>query len=138
MGVNMDCKDEEKMIPVFLQDELDIKVLNQFIEHIDGCPECMEELSIQFLVAEGLERLEAGNNFNLQSAGDKAFRRETSDQGAASTAVYTDLSGSGGSCGNSDCVDYYIQILKRKERYESETCFNRWTQHFEQGFLRRT
>ena len=64
----MDCKDEEKMIPVFLQDELDIKVLNQFIEHIDGCPECMEELSIQFLVAEGLERLEAGNNFNLQKA----------------------------------------------------------------------
>ena len=36
-GENMDCKDEEKMIPVFLQDELDIKVLNQFIEHIDGC-----------------------------------------------------------------------------------------------------
>lgn len=64
----MDCKDEEKMIPVFLQDELDIKVLNQFIEHIDECPECMEELSIQFLVAEGLERLEAGNNFNLQKA----------------------------------------------------------------------
>lgn len=64
----MDCKDEEKMIPVFLQDELDIKVLNQFIKHIDECPECMEELSIQFLVAEGLERLEAGNNFNLQKA----------------------------------------------------------------------
>ena len=64
----MDCKDEVKMIPVFLQDELDIKVLHQFIEHIDGCPECMEELSIQFLVAEGLERLEAGNNFNLQKA----------------------------------------------------------------------
>ena len=64
----MDCKEEEKMIPVFLQDELDIKVMKQFIEHIDGCPECMEELSIQFLVAEGLERLEAGNNFNLQKA----------------------------------------------------------------------
>ena len=42
----MDCKEEEKMIPVFLQDELDIKALKQFIEHIDGCPECMEELSI--------------------------------------------------------------------------------------------
>ncbi|MCM1173823.1 MAG: zf-HC2 domain-containing protein [Blautia sp.] len=64
----MDCKEEEKMIPVFLQDELDIKTLKQFIEHLDGCPECTEELSIQFLVAEGLERLEAGNNFNLQKA----------------------------------------------------------------------
>ncbi len=84
----MDCKDEEKMIPVFLQDELDIKVLNQFIEHIDGCPECMEELSIQFLVAEGLERLE--------------------DKGAPGTASYIDLSGSGGSGGNFDCADYNI------------------------------
>ena len=64
----MDCKDEEKMIPVFLQDELDIKVLNQFIEHIDECPECMDVLCFVFVGADGLERLEAGNNFNLQKA----------------------------------------------------------------------
>ena len=38
------------------------------MEHIEACPECMEELSIQFLVAEGLEQLEQGNNFNLQKA----------------------------------------------------------------------
>ena len=36
------------------------------MEHVEGCPECKEELSIQFLVTEGLERLEGGNNFNLQ------------------------------------------------------------------------
>lgn len=64
----MDCKEEEKMIPAFLQDDLDSKELEQFIEHIEECPECKEELSIQFLVSEGLEQLEAGNNFNLQSA----------------------------------------------------------------------
>lgn len=56
------------MIPAFLQDELSGKELEDFIEHIEGCPECKEELSIQFLVSEGLERLEAGNNFNLQKA----------------------------------------------------------------------
>lgn len=64
----MECKEEEKMIPAFLQDELYGKELEDFIEHIEGCPECKEELSIQFLVSEGLERLEAGNNFNLQKA----------------------------------------------------------------------
>lgn len=64
----MNCKEAEKMIPVFLQDDLDNKMLEQFIEHIESCPECMEELSIQFLVSEGLERLEAGNNFNLKNA----------------------------------------------------------------------
>ena len=33
---------------------------------METCPECKEELTIQFLVTEGLERLEKGNNFNLQ------------------------------------------------------------------------
>ena len=64
----MNCKETEKMVPAFLQDDLNSKELEQFIEHIDGCPECTEELSIQFLVSEGLERLEAGSNFNLQHA----------------------------------------------------------------------
>lgn len=62
----MNCKETEKKIPSFLQDELDGSKLEEFIEHVENCSECKEELSIQFLVAEGLERLERGNNFNLQ------------------------------------------------------------------------
>lgn len=68
MGRVMNCKEAEKKIPSFLDDELDGRGLAEFVEHIDDCPECMEELSIQFLVAEGLEQLEQGNNFNLQKA----------------------------------------------------------------------
>lgn len=64
----MDCKEVEKKIPAFLEDELDGRELAEFVEHTKDCPECMEELSIQFLVAEGLEQLEQGNNFNLQEA----------------------------------------------------------------------
>ena len=62
----MNCKDAEKKIPYFLQDELDGDGLEEFLEHVETCSECKEELSIQFLVTEGLERLEKGNNFNLQ------------------------------------------------------------------------
>ena len=65
-GRGMNCKDTEKKIPDFLLDELDGSKLEEFVEHVETCPECKEELSIQFLVAEGLERLEEGNNFNLQ------------------------------------------------------------------------
>ena len=65
-GRGMNCKELEKKIPFFLQDELDGSKLEEFVEHVETCPECKEELSIQFLVAEGLERLEGGNNFNLQ------------------------------------------------------------------------
>lgn len=64
----MNCKEAEKKIPPFLNDELDGYDLAEFVEHIEECPECKEELSIQFLVAEGLEQLEQGNNFNLQEA----------------------------------------------------------------------
>lgn len=64
----MNCKDAEKTIPYFLQDELDGGKLEEFIAHVESCPECKEELSIQFLVSEGLDRLERGNNFNLQEA----------------------------------------------------------------------
>lgn len=64
----MNCKEAEKKIPAFLNDELDGRGLAEFAEHIEDCPECMEELSIQFLVAEGMEQLEQGNNFNLQEA----------------------------------------------------------------------
>lgn len=67
-GTDMNCKEAEKKIPSFLNDELDGDDLAEFVEHIEACPECKEELSIQFLVAEGLEQLEQGNNFNLQEA----------------------------------------------------------------------
>lgn len=64
----MNCKEAEKKIPLFLDDELDGIDLAEFVEHIEDCPECKEELSIQFLVTEGMEQLEQGNNFNLQKA----------------------------------------------------------------------
>lgn len=62
----MDCKQAEKKIPAFLRGELEGRRLAEFVEHIEDCPECMEELSIQFLVTEGMEQLEKGNSFNLQ------------------------------------------------------------------------
>lgn len=63
----MTCKDAEKMIPLFLEDDLDTEELRKFMEHMDKCEECKEELTIQFLVLEGMARLEAGNVFDLQN-----------------------------------------------------------------------
>ena len=55
----------EKLIPQFLDDDLDNQDLADFLDHIDNCPECKEELTIQFLVRVGMQRLEDGNTFNL-------------------------------------------------------------------------
>ena len=49
----MTCKETEKMIPLFLKDELETEELREFMEHIESCEDCKEELTIQFLVTEG-------------------------------------------------------------------------------------
>ena len=61
----LDCKDYEKLIPDFLGDKLNSDMDKKFIKHIENCPECMEEVSIQFLITEGMNRLEEGNTFEL-------------------------------------------------------------------------
>ena len=63
----MTCKESDRMIPLFLDDELDNQGLSDFLNHIENCPDCKEELTIQFLVKVGMQRLEDGNNFNLKS-----------------------------------------------------------------------
>ena len=61
----LDCKDYEKLIPDFLADKLDSETAENFIAHVETCQECMEEVSIQFLITEGMNRLEEGNTFEL-------------------------------------------------------------------------
>ena len=63
---DMDCKQVEKMIPQFLDDDLTTEELREFMEHIENCTDCKEELTIEFLVSEGLVRLENGTVFDLQ------------------------------------------------------------------------
>lgn len=62
----MNCKDFEKLIPDFLEQKLDFLTMKEFQEHKEKCPACSEELEIQFLVAEGMQRLEEGDAFDLE------------------------------------------------------------------------
>ena len=62
----MNCKETEQLIPYFLEDELDNEELGQCLEHIESCDDCLEELTIHFLISIGLKRLEDGNEFNLK------------------------------------------------------------------------
>lgn len=62
----MECKEAEKLIRKFIDDEMDYKETVQFLEHIEECEACKEELAIQFLVAEGMAKLEDGTAFDLQ------------------------------------------------------------------------
>jgi len=61
----MDCKEVQKNITAFLDEELDGRKAQRFLDHIGQCSECREELSIQYLVKEGMVRLEEGGSFDL-------------------------------------------------------------------------
>lgn len=67
----MDCKETNKRISDFLDNKLDSREVKGFMEHISHCGDCREELSIQFLVQEGMARLEDGNAFDLQTELDR-------------------------------------------------------------------
>lgn len=62
----MDCKQFEKWIPQYIDGTMDYPTLKEFQAHMDTCNSCMEDLSISFLVTDGLHRLEAGDAFDLQ------------------------------------------------------------------------
>ncbi len=61
----MDCKTAEKLIPDFIKGEMETRAAKEFLKHVGECASCKEELSIQFLVKVGMERLEEGEAFNL-------------------------------------------------------------------------
>ena len=62
----MDCKEFERLISDFIADKLDFYSLKEFCSHMEFCENCKEELNIQFLVREGMQRLEDGRAFDLQ------------------------------------------------------------------------
>lgn len=62
---SMDCKEFLRLTPEFVDDRLMGKPAYKFLEHMENCEECREELHIQYLVSEGMSRLESGAGFNL-------------------------------------------------------------------------
>lgn len=71
----MNCKDYEKMIPDFIHEKQDYPKLKKFMEHTEQCEACKEELTIQFLVTVGLQRMEDGSAFDLQKELDMRLEK---------------------------------------------------------------
>ena len=71
----MDCREAERLIPAFLNDELDNWQMEAFLEHVKECKDCEEELTIQLMVKVGLERLEDASTFHLGNELKKQIER---------------------------------------------------------------
>ncbi len=65
----MDCITFSKDISAFLHEQLDDEELNDFLNHQKTCKSCAEELEVNYIVQEGIIRLDDKNaSLNLASA----------------------------------------------------------------------
>ena len=88
----MDCKEVQRNITAFLEEELHGKSAETFLDHISQCTECKEELSIQYLVREGMVRLEDGGSFDLSKDLDIMIEqsyKSIKKQRLAAIAIYS-------------------------------------------------
>ncbi|GEM_PF-2443584 len=64
----MNCIDIQRLIVPFINDELNMKQLEEFIHHVHSCPNCMEELEVYYVLLAGMKQLdedkELSNDFN--------------------------------------------------------------------------
>ena len=69
----MDCVEFDKKINPYLHDELSDEELNEFLLHLASCPKCSEELEINYIVNEGIRRLDREKaDYNLSLAYTKS------------------------------------------------------------------
>lgn len=54
----MNCIDVQRLILPFINDELNIKQLDEFLHHIDSCPNCKEELEVHYILLSGMKQLD--------------------------------------------------------------------------------
>ena len=60
------CKDVENFLQPYLEGKLNNRDVKILMEHLESCPECMDELEIRYLLHEGLNSLENGYELNLK------------------------------------------------------------------------
>ena len=54
----MNCIDAKTMITPFIQDKLNTEQLEAFLQHVNNCPSCMEELEIYYVVLMAVQQLD--------------------------------------------------------------------------------
>ena len=64
---NTDCRSYRKNYGRFLNGKLEGKERRLLMKHVEECAECREELRIQYLLQEGMFRLEHGGTFDINS-----------------------------------------------------------------------
>lgn len=70
----MTCQETERLVMPYINHELTDDELEGFLEHIQVCSHCKEELEIYFTVDVGIKQLDAENgSYNIKGALESAL-----------------------------------------------------------------
>jgi hypothetical protein len=66
----MTCREAQSQITPFIHNQLNLKETEAFIEHVQSCKECREELEVYYALLTAMEQLDEdktlSNNFNME------------------------------------------------------------------------
>ena len=54
----MTCMEAQALITPFINDNLDVATLEQFVDHVDSCKECKEELEVYYALLTAMKQLD--------------------------------------------------------------------------------
>lgn len=66
----MTCQEVQSNVIKYVNNQLDIKTLESFVEHVEGCADCMEELEVYYILLVGMKRLDQDKNESLNFHAD--------------------------------------------------------------------
>ena len=70
----MDCKKTESLVMPYIRNELTDEDLEGFLEHIETCENCREELEIYYTVDVGIRQLDTDTgSYNIKGALEAAL-----------------------------------------------------------------
>lgn len=60
----MDCKRAMELITQFINEQLNAEDTEAFLEHIENCPECREELEVTYSLMTAMKQLDEGTDLS--------------------------------------------------------------------------
>lgn len=72
----MECREAEKQITYFIQNELSDDDTEAFLNHIRSCDSCRQEMETNYFIVEGLRMLNSGSEeFDVRGTMERAVRQ---------------------------------------------------------------
>lgn len=72
----MDCKRAQELISAFINGQLDTEETKDFIEHMEDCRECREEMEVYYSLMTAMKQLEEGTDLSDNYVADLNHKLE--------------------------------------------------------------